>query len=139
MRLTDADPFKNRDYRLLQVRNLFYYFSFHCVCSSITNFLKHLEFGVIKIKIMSLVRIILQFMAFYSTLRSEQESQSNRSINLQLQFVTLIHSNRFTSPSNSSVLLHLFEHKQCPLRSLPDIKANFCRSSAILYKRFYSS
>jgi hypothetical protein len=64
MRLTDADPFMNRDYRWLQVRNLFYNSSFNCTCSCITNLIKHLELGIIKIKIMSLVRIILKCMAF---------------------------------------------------------------------------
>jgi len=87
VRLTDADPFMSRDYRRLQVRNLFYYFSSHCVCSCNTKLIKHLEFGVIKIKIMSLVRIILKCVDFYITVPSEQESQSNRNINLQLQFV----------------------------------------------------
>jgi hypothetical protein len=97
VRLTYADPFMNRDYRRLQVRNLFHYFSFHCISSCNTNLIKHLEFGVIKIKIIYLVRIILKWMAFYRTVCSEQESHSNRSINLQLQFLIHIYSNRFIS------------------------------------------
>ena len=139
MRLTDVDPLLNRDYRRLQVRNLFYYFTFHCMWSCITNLIKNLEFGVIKIKTMSLARIVLKCMGFYRTVSSEQETQSNRSINLQLQFVLRIHCNRCISPSNMSVMLLLLGHKQCPLRSLPAIKANFRLSSAILCKRFYSS